>query len=96
MNHSAIVVENHDNVATALRNLSYGESIRIDLGHTESEIRLTESIAQGFKIALQNINKGQSVIKYGEVIGLATRSIVRGECVHVHNIEGIKGRGDKS
>ncbi len=96
MQYSAIVVDKLDNVATALRNLEQGESIRIDIGGTKNEIAVQESIAQGFKIALEDIGEGQPVVKYGEVIGLATLNIAKGTCVHVHNIEGVKGRGDKS
>ena len=96
MIHSAIMVGNRDNVATALRNLEQGESIRIDSGNIEGEVTLTESISQGFKVALQNIDEGQSIVKYGEVVGLATRNIDKGSCVHVHNIRGVKGRGDKT
>jgi len=95
MLHSAIVVDKLDNVATALRNLDLGESIRIDTGGNTNEIAVNESIAQGFKVALEDISEGQPVIKYGEVIGLATLNIAKGTCVHVHNIEGAKGRGDK-
>jgi altronate dehydratase small subunit len=35
------------------------------------------------------------VIKYGETIGLATSDISPGEHVHVHNVEGQRGRGDR-
>ncbi len=96
MLHSAIVVDKVDNVATALRNLEQGESIHIGIGDTTNEVVVKESIAQGFKVALEDIGEGQPVIKYGEVIGLATLNISKGTCVHIHNIEGMKGRGDKS
>jgi altronate dehydratase small subunit len=96
MLNSAIVVDKLDNVATALRNLEPGESIRIDIGGTVNEIAIKESIPQGFKIALEDISEGQPVIKYGEVIGLATQNIAKGICVHIHNLEGMKGRGDKA
>ncbi len=95
MLNSAIVVDKLDNVATALRNLEQGESIHVDIGGTENEIVVKESILQGFKITLEDISEGQPVIKYGEVIGLATVNIAEGICVHVHNIEGVKGRGGK-
>jgi altronate dehydratase small subunit len=38
---------------------------------------------------------GDSIIKYGEVIGVATREIAPGQHVHVHNLESRRGRGDK-
>ncbi len=96
MLRSAIVVDRFDNVATALRSLKQDESILFDIGGTENEITVKESIALGFKVALEHIAEGQAVIKYGEVIGLATQNIPKGTCVHLHNIEGVKGRGDKS
>ena len=96
MKQSAIVVEKSDNVATALRELQKGEFILVEIENYKIEIILSESISGGFKFALQNINQGESIIKYGEVIGLATKDIARGQRVHIHNVEGQKGRGDKS
>jgi len=34
-------------------------------------------------------------VKYGEIMGLATKKILKGEHTHVHNVEGPKDRGDK-
>ena len=44
MLHSAIVVDNHDNVATALQDLADGEPIRINVRDTQIEIILKESM----------------------------------------------------
>ena len=33
------------------------------------------------------MEKGSEVIKYGEHIGLASKNILPGEHVHVHNVE---------
>jgi altronate dehydratase small subunit len=55
-----------------------------------------QPIPFGHKIALVDIEADQPVIKYGEVIGLATEKIARGQHVHVHNVEGLKGRGDQA
>ena len=33
-------------------------------------------------------------MKYGEEIGIATREIVKGEYVHIHNLDSMRGRGD--
>lgn len=40
----------------------------------------------GHKIALRNIKKGEVVIKYGEVIGVAKNNIKKGDWVHSHNL----------
>lgn len=44
-------------------------------------------LASGHKHALCPIKKGESVIKYGEVIGIATSDIDKGEWVHSHNLK---------
>lgn len=53
----------------------------------------TKSVPAGHKFALKDIKKGENVIKYGEIIGEATRDIKKGEWVHTHN---VKSRLDKS
>ena len=45
------------------------------------------AISQGHKIALHPIASGQPVRKYGQVIGIATADIGKGEHVHVHNLD---------
>ena len=42
----------------------------------------------------KNIDSGENIIKYGEIIGKASKPIKTGEHVHVHNIESTRGRGD--
>src|SRR5712691_629803 len=41
----------------------------------------------GHKIALADINKGDTIWKYGQDIGIAKANIGKGEHVHVHNIK---------
>lgn len=44
-------------------------------------------IPAGHKIAVKDIKEGEPVIKYGEVIGRATKDIKAGEWVHSHNLK---------
>lgn len=83
---SAIIVNEHDNVATALQDLFSGSVVH--------GVKLQENIAKGHKFATRFIGKGQPVLKYASHIGLATVDIQAGQWVHVHNIEGERGRGD--
>ncbi|MCL1987045.1 MAG: altronate dehydratase family protein [Firmicutes bacterium] len=76
---NAIKINNNDNVAVALRDISEGEVI---LG-TE----ISENIPAGHKFALDIIKIGENVIKYGYPIGTATYRIGRGDHVHVQNIK---------
>jgi hypothetical protein len=48
---------------------------------------LKQDIPLGFKIASCNIATNESIVKYGVSIGSATRDIVRGELVHLHNMK---------
>ncbi len=44
-------------------------------------------IPTGHKIALCDIAEGSFVIKYGQIIGRATKHIAKGEWVHTHNMK---------
>lgn len=95
MPQSAIVVDKKDNVATALRQLEPGSSVRAETEDHTIDVVLSQTIPPGHKFALKDVDVGQPIIKYGEVIGLATKKIMKGEHTHVHNVEGLRGRGDR-
>ena len=78
MNKTIIINEN-DNVAVALTNLTKGE--------VYNNVTLLEDITQGHKFALKGFKKGENIIKYGYPIGRATSDIKKGEHVHEHNVE---------
>lgn len=67
-----------DSVAVALRALKAGETI--------GELTLKARVMKGHKVALQDIAQGTPVIKYAQVIGLASADITAGELVHSHNL----------
>jgi altronate dehydratase small subunit len=96
MQQSAIMIDTKDNVATALRQMEREEFIRIETEGRVVEVTLSQAIPAGHKFVLTDIDVGEPIIKYGEVIGLAAQRIRKGEHAHIHNIEGQKGRGDKS
>jgi (2R)-sulfolactate sulfo-lyase subunit alpha len=54
-----------------------------------SSLRLKSRMAIpiGHKVALTDIKKGDTVIKYGEDVGKAVADIAKGEHVHVHNLK---------
>jgi altronate dehydratase small subunit len=90
----ALIIHPDDNVATALRPLAAGEIIGVSAGGQERSVKLLQPIPFGHKFALRDIPAGENVIKYGEKIGLAAAAISRGGHVHIHNVEGSRGRGD--
>lgn len=83
-----------DNVAVAVRALSAGERVTLAVNGCEISVKLVQSIPPGHKFAVRDIPAGQAIIKYGETIGKATTLISSGQHVHLHNLEGMRGRGD--
>ncbi len=49
--------------------------------------RALDNIPIYHKVAINNVIKGNHLIKYGEKIGLASKDICIGEHVHTHNLE---------
>jgi altronate dehydratase small subunit len=90
----ALMIKSEDNVATALHDLKCDDVATIGLGESQENVRMVEDIPYGHKFAVVDIKKGDSIIKYGEVIGRATESIEQGAHAHVQNIESLRGRGD--
>jgi (2R)-sulfolactate sulfo-lyase subunit alpha len=41
----------------------------------------------GHKIALTDIKRGDTVLKYGQDVGKAVSDIAKGDHVHVHNLK---------
>jgi altronate dehydratase small subunit len=91
----ALMLHKDDNVATAVRPLEADDNITVHAGGDIIKVRLLQSIPFGHKFALKDIGRGDRIVKYGETIGLATASIRPGEHVHLHNVEGQRGRGDR-
>jgi len=83
-----------DNVATAIEDLAVDTDVPVRLGREVRHVRAVEEIPFGFKMAIAEITKGNTVVKYGEEIGIATSNIRKGEKVHIHNLAGARGRGD--
>ena len=76
-------VHPNDNVATLLEDAKT-ESVNL-IPETARAVKLNQPITLGHKVALVNIKTGESIIKYGIRIGIATRDIRLGDWVHLHN-----------
>ena len=84
MEQDIIRLDSRDNVGVAVVPLKAGQRCAI-IGSGE-QLAVREDIAFGHKIALVDIPEGSPVIKYGESIALASRPIVQGSLVHIHNM----------
>lgn len=92
MKQSFLVIDQTDDVATALAALAAGLQILVSGAGT---VTLLDDIPYGHKFALRDIASGTAVRKYGAEIGLATADIAKGAHVHVHNLTGNRLRGDR-
>ena len=85
----AIQIDERDNVATVTSDVGAGDMV--DVLSPDGEVlmrpQMTGEVSFGHKIALKSLGKGDEVVKYGEVIGVASSSIGVGVWVHTHNVE---------
>ncbi|MEP2781182.1 MAG: altronate dehydratase family protein [Pseudoruegeria sp.] len=77
---TTLTLNAQDNVSIALQDLTAGDVIG------DSEVGLIQSVNRGHKVAIAPIASGEQVIRYGQIIGAATKDIQPGEHVHVQNL----------
>jgi altronate dehydratase len=77
-----LVLNADDNVAVAVAELAPGEMVVAG----DVSVPVADPIPSGHKLALRAIDEGGKILKYGEVIGIATAAIGTGAHVHVHNV----------
>lgn len=91
----AVQVQPIDNVASIFAEIDAGDTVEVlarDGGI--DAVRVHPGHSYGHKVALRDIAPGETVVKYGESIGIATANIKRGDYVHVHNLDSARARGD--
>ena len=84
MEEKFIIMHSDDNCATSLAEIPKDEEIIID---GDRIIIINQKIPFGHKFAIKNINKGDLVKKYGEIIGITIEDIKVGDWIHIHNIK---------
>ncbi len=85
----AIQLDERDNVATVTDDVSKGEQVEVlgPMGEVILDAKPVEDVMFGHKLALRKLGRGDEIVKYGEVIGVASEPIMVGEWVHTHNAE---------
>ncbi len=68
----------NDNVVVAITDLPPGYIV--------DDVRITRTIPRGHKAAMRPIAKDSPALKFGQIIGFATKDIAPGDWVHEHNI----------
>ena len=71
-----------DNIAVAAKPIPPGTQ----LTHAGSTLTLAMPVPMGHKFAVVPIKEGDAILKFGQVIGFATRPVAPGEHVHTQNV----------
>jgi SAF domain len=80
-----------DNVAVVVAPVPRGGVL---LANSGQSLELVDDVPRAHKVALDDLPEATGVRKYGELIGVTTRFVRRGEHVHVHNVESERLPGD--
>ena len=82
MKTNALIAHPADSVVTVTSDIACGDTIQYSLGGTVFSVAAAADIPQYHKAAVKPVKKGEPVIKYGEIIGIAKADIAPGEHVH--------------
>lgn len=93
--YKTVMMKPKDHVAIALEEIPCGAVVNVACQDQSFTVELRDNIQFGHKFAVRSITQGEDIRKYGEVIGAAVCDITVGQHVHVHNLEGKRGRGDQ-
>ena len=77
-----LLLDPRDNVLVVRRRIAAGDPLRID----QATVTATQDCPLAHKVARNPIKAGETILKYGAPIGLATQDIAPGAHVHVHNM----------
>ncbi len=80
------MIDKKDNVVVVTEAVKAGTMLQYDADGEVRTLTAATDIPVYHKAACEEIPEGALVIKYGHVIGKATRKIEKGEHVHCHNV----------
>ena len=77
-----LVLAPGDNVAIAKSDIPAGTTLTV-IG---AAVTLKTREEVGHKFAFKPVKKGETIVKYGAPIGVATADIAPGDSMHIHNV----------
>jgi (2R)-sulfolactate sulfo-lyase subunit alpha len=92
MKHSILLHELDDDVGVAVTDLKKGSNagtLTLE-GKSGRSVKLLNNVPLGHKVAMRDIAKDKTVIKYGREIGKAVQAIAKGSHVHTHNLKTMR------
>lgn len=84
---NSLMIDEKDNVAVAIEPIKKGSEVNCKIGNEVISFIAKQDIQIYHKIASKDIKKGETIVKYGQHIGLAGTDIEVGEHVHIHNVQ---------
>jgi altronate dehydratase large subunit len=83
----ALLYHPDDNVVTTLEKMEIGDSVDVD--NKLLYLKLLDSLPAGHKVAIEDVEAGGFIVKYGQPIGQATSFIPKGSHVHTNNVKDL-------
>ena len=83
---NALLISPVDDVVTVITELTGGDRAVFLKNGEITQVTVVGAIPQYHKLAVRDIQKTESLRKYGEIMGQATRDIAQGSHVHDHNV----------
>lgn len=83
-----LIINPADNVGVVMEDVEKGDEVTAD----GTKVVALENIEFAHKIVLCDLAPGDEIVKYGESIGYALKSIKKGEWVHNHNLDCERAR----
>ena len=85
-----IIHDEKDNVAVVvIETTKKGQDCNAWIMENDKTVKINSisEIPLGHKIALKDLNEGDTILKYGHDIGKVIKPIKKGDHVHVHNVK---------
>lgn len=86
MKPNALLINDKDNVVTVTQKLETGSEV-VFFADGKAVSMQTSGVPAYHKIARRDIKAGEDVVKYGQIMAVATCDIHAGEHVHTHNVK---------
>nr|WP_325222390.1 UxaA family hydrolase [uncultured Oscillibacter sp.] len=89
MKLNALLLKPEDNVVTCIREVQKGDPVVFRRGEEVCSLTALEDIPYCHKAAIREIQAGEEVLKYAQVIGVAQVLLPAGSWVSHLNIQGV-------
>lgn len=86
MDQNGLLMHEKDNVVVCTKELKPGELLQYRANGKWTTVEVKGLVPVWNKIAIRDIEEGESILKYGEAIGKSTSAISQGEWVSHFNI----------